>query len=84
MELDEISGEVIGAGIEVHRALGPGLLESAYQACLVYDIKFVGSVITSLRRSRKRNEAISPIPVNSAFPLRGHEKRSLRVSASRT
>ncbi|MDJ1168436.1 GxxExxY protein [Roseofilum sp. BLCC_M154] len=39
MELDEISGEVIGAGIEVHRALGPGLLESAYQACLVYELR---------------------------------------------
>ena len=32
--LNAISGAIIGASIEVHKALGPGLLESAYQACL--------------------------------------------------
>lgn len=32
--LNRISGSIIGAAIEVHRGLGPGLLESAYQACL--------------------------------------------------
>ena len=39
MELDEISGEVIGAAIAVHRELGPGLLESAYEACLVHELR---------------------------------------------
>ena len=33
---DSLTGAIIGAAIEVHRGLGPGLLESAYEACLVY------------------------------------------------
>ncbi len=40
----ELSGRVIGAAIEVHRALGPGLLESAYEQCLCYELKQRGVV----------------------------------------
>jgi len=36
--VNELSHEVIGAAIEVHRALGPGLLESAYEACLCHEL----------------------------------------------
>ena len=36
--LDKTSDGIIGAAIEVHRALGPGLLESAYEACLVFEL----------------------------------------------
>jgi GxxExxY protein len=35
---DRITGEIIGAAIEVHRELGPGLLESAYEECLCYEL----------------------------------------------
>ena len=35
---DGLSGRIIGAAIEVHRHLGPGLLESAYEACLAYEL----------------------------------------------
>lgn len=38
MEFDELSNRVIGCAIEVHRALGPGLLESAYEQCLVREL----------------------------------------------
>ena len=38
--LDPLKGKIIGAVLEVHRALGPGLLESAYEACLVYELRF--------------------------------------------
>jgi GxxExxY protein len=34
----EITSQIIGAAIAVHKALGPGLLESAYEACLVYEL----------------------------------------------
>src|SRR5262249_49644308 len=38
MEFDELSRSVIGCAIEVHRALGPGLLESTYRQCLAYEL----------------------------------------------
>ena len=37
--IESVTGKIIGAAIEVHRALGPGLLESAYEACLTYELK---------------------------------------------
>lgn len=36
---NELSNKVIGLAIEVHKALGPGLLESAYKECLFYKIQ---------------------------------------------
>jgi GxxExxY protein len=36
--LDSITRVIIGAAIEVHRTLGPGLLESAYEACLAHEL----------------------------------------------
>ena len=38
MEFDELSNRVIGCAIEVHRHLGPGLLESAYEQCLAIEL----------------------------------------------
>jgi GxxExxY protein len=38
MEFDELSKRVIGCAIEVHRNLGPGLLESAYRCCLAHEL----------------------------------------------
>ena len=37
MDLNIITGEIIGCAIEVHRNLGPGLLESTYEQCLCYE-----------------------------------------------
>ena len=39
---DELSNIIIGAAIEVHRALGPGLLESTYEECLCYELSKKG------------------------------------------
>ena len=38
MEFDDLSHRVIGSAIEVHRALGPGLLESSYEQCLAHEL----------------------------------------------
>jgi GxxExxY protein len=38
----DLTKEIIGAAIEVHRELGPGLLESAYEICLCYELKLRG------------------------------------------
>ncbi len=39
---DLLTGEIIGAAIEVHRRLGPGLLESTYETCLCYELNLAG------------------------------------------
>jgi len=39
---NEISKKIIGAAIEVHKQLGPGLLESAYKECLFYELQQAG------------------------------------------
>ncbi len=38
MKFDELSNKVLGCAIEVHRELGPGLLESTYEQCLAYEL----------------------------------------------
>jgi len=54
MEFDELSGEVIGCAIEVHKRLGPGLLESAYERCLSYELTAAGL----------RHETQKELPIN--------------------
>ena len=51
--LDSLTSEIIGAAIEVHRQLGPGLLESTYEACLSYE----------LRLKKLKVECQKPLPV---------------------
>lgn len=42
MDEDELSSRIIGAAIEVHRVLGPGLLESAYRTALTHELRPLG------------------------------------------
>ncbi len=42
MEINQITEKIIGCAIEVHKNLGPGLLESAYEECLYYELKKAG------------------------------------------
>lgn len=52
-EESTLTGKIIGAAIDVHRALGPGLLESAYEACLIYELR--------LRKMKVENQKAMPI-----------------------
>lgn len=42
MEFDALSHHLIGCALEVHKELGPGLLESAYQQCLEHELRLAG------------------------------------------
>ena len=47
MEFDELSNRVIGCAIEVHRELGPGLLESTYEQCFAHELNLGESSVLS-------------------------------------
>jgi len=53
MEINEITEKIIGCAIEVHKLLGPGLLESAYEECLLYELQIKGLIV----------ERQKPVPV---------------------
>lgn len=42
MNINHITGDIITAAMKIHSKLGPGLLESAYQACLAYELRKCG------------------------------------------
>lgn len=46
VENDPLTEKIIGAAIEVHRVLGPGLLESAYEECLCHELRLGGIAFT--------------------------------------
>lgn len=50
MKESELTEIIIGCAIEVHRTLGPGLLESAYQTCLIYELELKGLKIEKEKR----------------------------------
>lgn len=48
--LDDLTYKIIGCGIEVHKHLGPGLLESVYEKCLIYELNRAGLKTRSQQR----------------------------------
>ncbi|MBU4490994.1 MAG: GxxExxY protein [Euryarchaeota archaeon] len=42
MDINKLSSKIIGAAIEVHKTLGPGLLESTYEECLCHELSLRG------------------------------------------
>jgi GxxExxY protein len=53
MDINELSNKIIGAAIEVHKPLGPGLLESAYEECMCHEL-----TLRSLTYERQK-----PLPI---------------------
>ena len=53
MDINKLSSRIIGAAIEVHKALGPGLLESAYEECICHELS-----LRSLSLERQRPLAL--------------------------
>ena len=45
MELNEISGRIIACALKVHTAIGPGVLESVYQTCLLHELRKSGLAV---------------------------------------
>ncbi|MBL8489501.1 MAG: GxxExxY protein [Rhodocyclaceae bacterium] len=45
MEINDISGSIVDSALKVHSALGPGLLESVYEACLAHEIETRGLAV---------------------------------------
>ena len=57
MDINQLSSQIIGAAIEVHKTLGPGLLESAYEKCLCHELKLRGLLF----ESQKQKPSLRPL-----------------------
>lgn len=62
MDINDVSGTIVDSAMKVHTALGPGLLESAYEACLTHDLRKRGhhGEVKSVER---------PAPIHTAQSL---------------
>ncbi len=63
---NKITENIIGAAIEVHKALGSGLLESAYQECLYYELKALGY---SVKKERSRPIVYKDIKLDHSYRI---------------
>jgi GxxExxY protein len=62
-EVERIAAQVVDAALAVHRALGPGLLESAYEACLAHEL--------TLRQVPFRTQVSTPVKYNEVSVATG-------------
>lgn len=65
---EEVTEQVIGAAIEVHRSLGPGLLESAYEACLYEELVSRGMLTERQKELAVRYKTV-PVPCGYRLDL---------------
>ena len=66
MELEALTDRVIGCAIEVHRTIGPGLLESAYSLCLAHELTGAG---VAFEREKSVSVAYKGIHIDCGFRL---------------
>ena len=76
MEFDIFSKEIIGSAIEVHRLLGPGLLESAYEECMAFELINKG---LSIERQKPVPIVYKQIRLNCGYRLDLLVERSVIV-----
>ncbi|MBT3225585.1 MAG: GxxExxY protein [Deltaproteobacteria bacterium] len=75
MDSNELSRKIIGAAIEVHKALGPGLFESAYEECLCREFE-----LKSLSHERQKPQPVvhKGRRLDDRISFSGHEKENCR------
>ena len=66
MDINKLSSRIIGAAIEVHKILGPGLLESAYEECICYELSIGG---LSLERQKPLAVQYKGISLDCSYRL---------------
>ena len=66
MELNDISGSILDCALKVHSALGPGLLESVYEACLNYELRKRG---VSVERQRPFPVIYDSVTIDLGFRI---------------
>jgi GxxExxY protein len=66
MDINELSSQIIGAAIEVHKALGPGLLESTYEECICHELSLRG---LSLERQKPLSVQYKGIKLDCGYRL---------------
>ncbi len=66
MNEDELSYQIIGAAIKVHRKLGPGLLEKIYQDCLEYELQKLDLVV---EKEKKMSVGYDELSFDSGYRI---------------
>jgi len=66
MDINKLSNKIIGAAIEVHKTLGPGLLESAYEQCLCHELNLR---ILSFERQKELPVVYKQIKLDCGYRL---------------
>ena len=79
---NELTDKIIGAAIEVHRHLGPGLLEAVYEECLCYELSQKGLRFQRQAHLPINYKGIKSTSVSASSALEPGEEETLNLSSS--